>query len=703
MAGAPPPYPPPFQPNDPQAWKYQRRMLRDQAKAQREQIKAQRDQYRYRMQAMRRSSILGPVLLIFIGLVFLLVQTGHLRHERLWDLYGRFWPLLLVLGGAVLLIEWAVDRLLPRDPNVPYLRRRAGGGVVALVIFLAIGGAVLSGTRDHRDFLMHNFSINPDDMAEFLGSKHESDQTLDQAFPPGGSLTIDNPHGDITVNGTSTDGQVHLTLHKQVYSSSDDDAETKASEIRPQIETSGKQLSIAIPSRSGATADLTVTVPATAALTINANHGDVNVSGIHAAVNVTANHGDMTLSEIGGPVVAHGNHNGSSFSAHRIAGPVTVEGHAQDLTLSDIAGLASLSGDFYGDIHLEHLTQGLKFHTSRTDLALARLDGEMEFSSENISADQVAGPFVLTTHNRNINLDRVSGELSVTNRNGTVDLTSAPPLGNVTVQNRNGSVTLTLPDHANFAVNAETKDGELQNDFSLAAREENDRKTLIGTVGKGGSLVRIDTSQGDVAIRKATVAALSPHPPERPERPERPEQPERPESPQVSIQGADGSSVYIGKDGVRILSGADGSSVVAGKNGLKITSRPDGSSVYKAKDGTELKEAADGGKVYANPSGTRLTRSADGGLVYSSRNGTHYTKGADGSVIYQGSDGAKIAVQADGGRSAVAANGRPLAESQIQERLRRAEDEVRRAEEEIRRIEGQRDAERRQHPVGKTF
>ena len=683
MAGFPPPYPPPGPPFvlvDRQALKYQRRMMRDQAKAQREQ-------YRYQMRAMRRRSMLGPVLAVMVGVFFLLVETGHLRSARLWELYGRWWPLLLVAGGVVLLVEWGIDQTLPRDPQQPYMRRSVGGGVITLIVLLALGGAAASGVPQGRDFLANNFSLNPDDIAEFLGSKHESDQTMDQAFPEGGSLTVSNPHGDVTISGTSSDGQVHLSLHKQVYSSSDTEADRKAQELSPHFESNGKLLSLNIPSLNGAAADAVLSVPATASITVNANHGDVHVDAVRAPLTVTANHGEVALSEIGGAVTAHGNHGGSSFSAHRVTGPLSLEGRAQDVTLSDISGPVSLSGDFYGTTHLEHLAGLVKFHTSRTDFELARLDGEVAISPETISADQATGPVVLTTRNRNINLERISGQLSVTNRNGTVSLTSAPPLGNVTVQNRNGSVTLTLPERADFAVSAETNDGDVENDFSLPAQQNDNHKTLNGTVGKGGSLIRINTSQGDVAVRKASIAALSPQPPS----------PPVPPVPAVSINGGDGSSVYVGKDGVRIVSGADGSSVIVGKSGLKITASPDGSSVYKAPDGTQLTEGADGSKIYVAAGGTRLARSADGSITYSGVSGTRYTKGADGSVTYHGGDGTTIQVQADGNKSGKGANGSSLTDSQIRDRLRSMDDELRRTVEALEKTEHRRDAERREH------
>ncbi len=481
-----------------------------------------------------------------------------------------------------------------------------------------------------------------------------------QVLAAGGALTIDNPHGDVTITGSSSDNQVHVSIHKQVYSRSDTDAEHKARSLTPQIVTTGKLLSMTLPTLSGASADLTITIPPTTAVTVNTNHGDVHIDSLKAPLTVTANHGDVNLSAIAGPVLARVNSSGSSFSAHSITGMVSLEGHAKDVTISDISGPVNLSGDFYGTTHLEHVASPLKFHTSRTDFQLARLDGEMDVSSGNISADQAGGPVVLTTSNRNVSLERMSGELSVTNRNGSVDLTSAPPLGNVTVQNRHGSVNLTVPDHANFIVNAVTTDGDITNDFSLPTQDADSRKTLGGTVGKGGSMIRIDTSQGDVSIKRASIAPLPPTPPAPPHAPA-----------PISITGDDGSSVYVGKDGVRIISGSDGSSVIVGKDGLKITANADGSSVYKSKDGTQLTEGADGSKVFVG------------------RDGTHFTQGADGSKVYKGRDGTHIAIGADGSQTATAPRGHTLSEDEIQKKLLRVQGDIESAEK-------QRDADRRE-------
>jgi DUF4097 and DUF4098 domain-containing protein YvlB len=688
MAGYPPPYPPPPPPPPPPGgdWQYQRRVMRDQARAQRDYARAQRRAYKAQMRGFRRSSIVGPLLMIAVGVIFLLIQTGRLNGFFFWSWYGRWWPLLLVGIGVILLIEWVFDRNTQRDvpPGTPLVRHTIGGGVVFLLILLVVAGVSYTGYDHFGRGRMPGFVFNPDNLDQFFGDKHESDQSLDQSFPANGTLNVNNPHGDVNISGTSDDGQIHINVHKQVFSRSDSDAEKRTQQLNPQISTSGSTLNVSIPSLEGVIADLTITVPGPTPVTVTANHGDVKVSAIKAAVSVTANHGDVELSAITGPAMTRVNNNGVSFSARSITGSVTLEGHARDLTISNIDGPVSLSGDFFGDTHLEHIRGAVKFHTSRTDFQLVRLDGSLDISSSHISADDAQGPVNLTTRSRDVTLERISGDLAVSNSNGSVELTSAPPLGNVTVENRRGSVNLTVPTKAAFTVQAQTTNGDIQNDFNLPTQESNSRKNFVGTVGKGGSVIRINTSDGDIALKKADLAPLPPAPPRAPI---------TPEPPKVDITGDDGSSVYIGKDGVRIVSGSDGSKIIVGKDGLKITKGADGSSAYKAPDGTSFTKNADGGIVYRGVDGTTLNKNADGSINYHGVDGTRYTKGADGGVAYIGPDRTRINVNSDGTQSGIGPDNRPLNEHQIRDRLHRADDEIRKVEREIEKVERQRDHE----------
>jgi DUF4097 and DUF4098 domain-containing protein YvlB len=512
----PPPYPPPPGPPYGGDWKYQRRVLKEQARAQRDIARAQRDAYRYQARSLRRSSILGPLLLITIGILFLLVQTGRLAAHSLWDWYGRFWPILLVGAGVIMLLEWAYDQYMQNDSAEPRYRRRLGGGVFTLLLLLGLTGILFSSVRNGgRSRLIDGFNINQDNLDEFLGDKHESDQTISESFPANAALTIDNPRGDVTVSGTSDDNQIHVAVHKEVYTRSDSEADAKAQKLSPTLNTSGGNVSLSVPALDGTRADLTITLPAAAPVTVNANHGDVRVNTLKAPVQVTANHGNIELTAITGQITTHINNSDSDISAHSVTGAVNIQGRGHDTTLSDLSGPVTMSGDFFGTTHLERIRGPIKFHTSRTDLQFARLDGEIDISHSDINASEAVGPLTLTAGNRNVTLDRVAGDVFVTNRNGSVDLTSAPPIGNVTVENRNGSVNLTLPEQANFAYQLDATNGDIESEFSEIQIPDGglQKKTISGTAGKGGPLLHISTSQGDIAIKKASVMPLPPLPP----------------------------------------------------------------------------------------------------------------------------------------------------------------------------------------------
>jgi DUF4097 and DUF4098 domain-containing protein YvlB len=551
MAGAPPPYPPPGPPPPGYDPRDQRRYERDQQRAQRDAIRAQQEQLRFHMRSLRRGSILGPLLLIAVGVVFLLLQTGRLDAHFFWEWYGSHWPLLLVAAGILLLAEWAFDQFYLRDPEHPRYRRSIGGGIFFLLLFFGVLGVIAnSGMSFHptqSNLIFNGFHLAPESFDRLFGDKHESDQTLDLAFPQGSSLAVVNPSGDVTISGTSADNKIHVAIHKQVYALSDTDADAKAQQLSLAV-TSGDAFSISMPAVEGARADLILTVPAST-VTVTANRGDIHVASIKGAVTVTANHGDIDLSDVTGPATARINNRGSSISARNMGGGITIAGHAQDATLSDITGPVSFAGDFYGTTHFERINGPVHFHTSRSDLQLVRLDGQFELSGSDLSIDQALGPVVLTTSHNNVVLDRIAGDVSVTNHNGSIDLTAAPTLGAITLQDRVGSIKVILPEHSGFAIQADTTNGDIDTDLPFSATTAQDdssrsnnnsnrdrRKTIGGTVAPGGPLVHISTTNGDISIHKGPVAPISATPPAPPKLAAAPAAP--PTSPRVTKQPA---------------------------------------------------------------------------------------------------------------------------------------------------------------------
>ena len=509
MSSYPPPppgqpqYPPPYNRND---WKAQQRVLKQQARMQRAQARMQ-------MRAMRRGSIVGPLVILTVGIVFFLVQTGRLSWAHALDWYAAFWPFVMIGAGVILLIEWAIDQYLHSD-NPARGTRVLGGGVITLLVLLAIVGASSRAAKRGMEWKERTFGHGFSNWDHAFGDRHDSDDSLSSAIPAGGMLTVHCPHGDVTVTGTSQDGQVHVNVHKQAYAWSDSDAERKESQLQPTLKPDGHNLLLEVADIGGGQADLTIDVPHNTALAITAGRGDVDVHEVHADVTLTANHGQVDLSGIDGSVQTHVNDDDESVSAHSVNGIITIEGRAGDITASDITGPLTLHGDFFGTTHLERINGAVSFQTSRTQFQAARIDGEFEIAGgPDLQADQILGPVVLNTKQRNITLDRVQGNVQITNRDGSVNVTNASPLGQITISNQHGSVDLGVPEHAGFVLQAQTRNGDIENDFGLETKESENLNVLTGTVGSGGPSIKVDTSDGDVTISKSSVAPLPPAPP----------------------------------------------------------------------------------------------------------------------------------------------------------------------------------------------
>jgi DUF4097 and DUF4098 domain-containing protein YvlB len=503
-------------------------MFKAQLQAQKAASRAVREMYRYQTRGPRRSSILGPLLVVAAGVAILLIRTGRIPAPTFWGWYGTWWPLVLVVAGLVLVGEWVFDQL-PRADGTPSVRRGAGGGAIVMVVVLALTGAAIHGIHDGSDRLMQSLNLDADAFDHFFGEKHEMTQQIDQPFPAGTSLAIDNPHGDVTITGKSGDDQVHITVEKQVYSQSDSDADAKAQRLNPIVVLTGSMLSVSVPNLDGASADVSITVPDFGATTVTANHGDLSVTGMRAPVLVTANHGDINLSAITGAVTARINNRNCSFTAHGITGDMTVRGHADDVSVSNVTGRVALEGEFYGDTHLERLGGSTSFRTSRTEFTFQRLDGEVDISPHSdLTASQMVGPVVLKTRSRNINLDRVSGDLAVVDSDGSVEVGMAPPMGNVSIENKNGEVSLTVPEHGGLTIEAETRGGDIESDLGLKTESDDHVSTMQGTVGAGGPRVTIHTTHLDVRVNRKSEEPLSPAPPSQPEAPKAPPKPAAP-------------------------------------------------------------------------------------------------------------------------------------------------------------------------------
>lgn len=511
---------------DPRWQKAQQRFYRDQqrmadrqgraqqkaaAAAWKMQARAQRDQMKMYWRGQRRTSLIGPILLITIGVIFFLIHTDKISAVGFFNWYAHWWPLLFIAVGVLRLAEWGIDRAMaPAD--APPMRYSIGGGVIFVLVVLACIGLAthtLQWRADNNG--MQFFGFKGEGMEHFFGQKHEEDAApMLRTIQANGSLSIVNPRGDISVAGTSDDGQIHLSVHKSVYTNSDNAASDRMRDLSPVFEGADDNLTLRVPTVQGGTADVTLLVPPATHLLLNSTRGDVHVTNMRAPLVVTSDNGDVEVAAITGPVQVHGNNRHHDISVRSVAGDTTVDGTGNEVTLTDITGSATIHGDFFGGSNVQRVSGRVAYNSSRTDLSFSKLYGSFSIDRDDIEADQVVGPALVQTRSRNVTLNKVSGELKVVNNHGDVKVDAALPVGALTIDNQNGSVTLTLPDKGKFNLQAETSDGDVHSEFG--STNSPGKGILTGNVNGGGPQVRINTSHGDISVSRNIEGGLTPPP-----------------------------------------------------------------------------------------------------------------------------------------------------------------------------------------------
>ena len=495
--GAPPGYDPRTQ------WRVYREQQRAAWRAQRDALRAQRHAWKANYMGAygpRVPSVVGPVILICVGVIALLVVTGHIDAGAFWSWYGRWWPLLLIAAGLALLGEWALD--LRRKTPV-----RRSGGFIGILVLLAIVGVFAAGWNHARPFFGGWNGDN--DFLNFWGlPEHDSDQPVDtRQIAANASIEILNPRGDVSITAASGPSLV-VQAHEVAYADSDSGAKRIFDDEAAHVTVSGTAVVVQSNGDDHGRVTLTVTVPLTAKVTVNAGKGDVAASGLGAGADITAGHGDTHLDAISGPVTMHFSGDRHDFSAHQINGEIDANGDCNDVTLSEVQGRISLSGEIFGETHIENASSQVNIHTPVTDVQIASLPGDMTLDSDNLHVSDAKGLVHVVTRSKDIDLSEIYGDTYVEDSNGTVSVEPAGAYG-VEAKNDKGDVEVTLPPNASATVDGHTHNGDIVTDFGLTVNGDVD-KTVSGRIGPGAARIVLSTSNGDLDIKKGSAFAAAP-------------------------------------------------------------------------------------------------------------------------------------------------------------------------------------------------
>lgn len=449
-----------------------------------------------------RRSIFGGLVLILIGVLLLL----HEYHPEIGigPVFERYWPLLLVLWGVALLVDYLFTPRLggTRAPVV------AGSEIALIVVLLVVVGGLAGIDWAHRHNSDFDWNWGMDDMFNHPYSwKNDLPAVSAKANAP---ISITTSRGDITINPTR-DSQLHVTVDKTAHAASEDEARKSADNIQVKITPSGTGYDIesetgtAHVEDSNVQTDLDIRLPAKSNITAQTSHGDIKLAGTSGPVNITSQSGDLDLHDVTGDVTATMNHGDTHMDT--VKGNVRLDGHGGEVDLSNVSGDATIEGDFYGPIRARGIQKTTRYTSSRSNLTISQLSGQMEMDSGDLNVSDVNGSFTLTTENKDITLDNVNGRIDLTDKRGDISVHFAQaPHDDVRIADESGNIDITLPAHSSFTISAISRNGDIENGFEasgLKSSTSGETTILNGSYGNQGPHITLSTSYGTITIHRA--------------------------------------------------------------------------------------------------------------------------------------------------------------------------------------------------------
>jgi len=173
---------------------------------------------------------------------------------------------------------------------------------------------------------------------------------------------------------------------------------------------------------------------------------------------------------------------------------------------SDGAGPARLKTS-NGHVEVRRLKGSLNAETSNGPVELDDIDGAVDVRTSNghVRAEGIRGALDATTSNNSIHamLDKVDGTVRVQSSNGGIDLSLPPNTQSaVRAHTSNSGITLHLPGEVNARLSAGTSNASISSDFEMRMRGEISKHHIEGSIGNGGPLIDLSTSNGQIRILK---------------------------------------------------------------------------------------------------------------------------------------------------------------------------------------------------------
>jgi hypothetical protein len=438
----------------------------------------------------RGSSVFSGLILIIIGVLLLL---HNYRGFELGQLFVHWWPLLLIIWGALKLYERTAARSAGGDPS----GSRITPGEVFLVLgLLALVGIVagVEGVKEHFPDIMDGNTTAVDlDVAP-------------KPVPTNARITIKGTHGDISVR-SSSEAEIRVNGKKNVRSWNQRDADRLAGGSGVDIVQNGDGWDVQPTNGdSRISVDMDVVVPGKSAVTVRNDKGDISVADMGTSLSINSGTGDIDVRGTNGDVNLDMKRGDAKINSTK--GDVRVSGTGESVDVTDATGSFTINGEFVGPIRAEKIAKGVRMVSRRTDLTLSQLSGHLEAGSGNMEIVDAPGNLILRTHEEEITVENPGAKVKIDNRNGNIELRfSSPPKDDIDITNASAGISISMPDNSNFQIVADCHSGDIDSEFESDSLKktttEGGDSHLEGRYGNNrGPKITLHTTYGSISIHK---------------------------------------------------------------------------------------------------------------------------------------------------------------------------------------------------------
>lgn len=472
----------------------------------------------------RRASIIGPLILVLVGVLFLL--RNLIPDIHVGDLIAAYWPYLLILWGVLRLAEIVVWTATSK----PLPRNGVSGGEWVLVIFLCIFGTAFHAARHYNGWFPDGRSIRG-----FVVNMGEPfDFPMEPIEKPCGKtprIIIENFRGNARITGADVQA-VKVGGRKSIRSFQQADADRANTDTPLELVVQAEDIIVRtnqdrVQDSMRVSEDLEITVPQGASVEGHGRYGDFDITDVGGSVEISSDNAGVRLQNVGGNVRVD-LRKSDMIRAVGVKGNVDLKGRGNDIELQDVAGQVSINGTYLGQVQFRNLEKPLRYSGSVTQLNVEKLPGQIRFDPGELTGNNLVGPIHLSTNSMDVSLTDFTQSLDLTlARTGNIELRPGAAVPKMDVRTNSGDIEIALPPSAKFDLRLTTVRGDAENDYGspLSVQEDHRGSIVSGSTGSGPQL-RLETSHGKVTVRKSTDSdnvRTIPKPPNPPAAPLKPQ------------------------------------------------------------------------------------------------------------------------------------------------------------------------------------